>query len=149
MQGRYRVGASGTEWVARRLLARMHGYSKRSRRQSFEPVTAQDFMRFLLRWQHVAPNTQVSGEGGLVAVLEQLQGFEAGAAAWEPELFSRRLSHYEPGLARRAVPRRRGRLAAAHAPLVGRGRDALEVDADVGRVALGSALAAGRRPRRR
>ena len=79
-------------------------------------VTAQDFMRFLLRWQHVAPDTQLAGEAGLLAVLEQLQGFEAAAAAWEPELLARRLRHYEPGLARRAVPRRRGRLAAAHAP---------------------------------
>jgi ATP-dependent Lhr-like helicase len=97
MQGRYSARATGTEWVARRLLARIHGYSRRSRRQGFEPATAQDFMRFLLRWQHVVPDTQLSGEDGLVAVLEQLQGFEAAAAAWEPELFSHRLRWYEPG----------------------------------------------------
>jgi ATP-dependent helicase Lhr and Lhr-like helicase len=96
MQGCYQAGATGTQWVARRLLARMHGYSKQSRRQSFEPVTAQDLMRFLLRWQHVAPQTQLAGEAGLVAILEQLQGFEAAAGAWETELFSRRLRHYEP-----------------------------------------------------
>jgi ATP-dependent Lhr-like helicase len=96
LQGRYRAGAPAVEWVARRLLARMHGYSKRSRRQSVEPVTAQDFMRFLLRWQHVAPGTQLSGEPGLLSVLEQLQGVEAAAGAWETELFARRLRHYEP-----------------------------------------------------
>jgi ATP-dependent Lhr-like helicase len=96
MQGHYRADATGTEWVARRLLARMHGYSRRSRRQLFEPVTAQDFMRFLLRWQHVAPGTQLAGDTGLIAVLEQLQGFEAAAGAWETELFSRRLYRYEP-----------------------------------------------------
>jgi ATP-dependent Lhr-like helicase len=96
MQGRYRPAATTTEWVARRLLARMHGYSKRSRREGFEPVTAQDFMRFLLRWQHVAPDTQLAGEGGLLALLEQLQGFQSAAAAWETELFRRRLSYYDP-----------------------------------------------------
>jgi ATP-dependent helicase Lhr and Lhr-like helicase len=96
MQGRYRTDAPGVQWVSRRLLARMHGYSKQSRRQAFEPVTAQDFMRFLLRWQHVAPETQLSGEAGLVVVLEQLQGFEAAAAAWESDLLSRRLSRYDP-----------------------------------------------------
>jgi ATP-dependent Lhr-like helicase len=96
LQGRYRTGATETEWVARRLLARMHGYSKRSAREGFAPVTAQDFMRFLLRWQHVAPDTQLAGEGGLIAILEQLQGFEAAAAAWEPEVFARRLSGYNP-----------------------------------------------------
>jgi ATP-dependent Lhr-like helicase len=54
-------------------------------------------MRFLLRWQHVAPGSQLAGEQGLVAVLGQLQGFEAAAVAWEPELVGRRLLHYEPG----------------------------------------------------
>ncbi|MGH9231265.1 MAG: Lhr family helicase, partial [Acidimicrobiales bacterium] len=96
LQGHYTPGAAGTEWVARRLLARMHSYSRRSRRQSVQPATARDFMRFLLRWQHVAPDTQVSGEAGLVAVLEQLQGFEAAAVTWEPELLARRMRRYEP-----------------------------------------------------
>jgi ATP-dependent helicase Lhr and Lhr-like helicase len=83
------------EWVARRLLARMHSYSRRARRDSVRTVTAQDFMRFLLRWQHVAPGTQLVGDAGLVSVLEQLQGFEAAAVAWEPELLGRRLRHYD------------------------------------------------------
>ena len=96
LQGRYRRGTEGPEWMSRRLLARMHSYSRRSRRQAVEPATAQDLMRFLLAWQHVAPGTQLAGDGGLVAVLEQLQGFEAAAGAWEAELFGRRLSHYDP-----------------------------------------------------
>ena len=94
LQGHY-TGGSSSEWVARRLLARMHSYSRRSRRESVQPATAQDYMRFLLRWQHVAPGCQLSGESGLVAVIGQLQGFEAAAVAWEPELLSRRLRHYD------------------------------------------------------
>jgi ATP-dependent Lhr-like helicase len=54
-------------------------------------------MRFLLRWQHVAPDSQLAGEAGLVSVIEQLQGFESAAVTWEPDLFARRLQHYEPG----------------------------------------------------
>jgi ATP-dependent Lhr-like helicase len=96
LQGRYSQDASSTEWVARRLLARMHSYSRRSRRESVQPATAQDFMRFLLRWQHVAPGTQLAGETGLITVIEQLQGFEAAAVSWEPELLGRRLRHYDP-----------------------------------------------------
>ena len=53
-------------------------------------------MRFLLRWQHLAPGSQLSGDTGLAAVIEQLQGFEAAAVAWEPELLARRLRHYSP-----------------------------------------------------
>jgi ATP-dependent Lhr-like helicase len=96
LQGRYRPGATGPEWAARRLLARMHSYSRRWRRDGVQPVTAQDFMRFLLRWQHVAPGTQLSGEAGLVSVIEQLEGFEAAAACWERDVFARRLRHYDP-----------------------------------------------------
>jgi ATP-dependent helicase Lhr and Lhr-like helicase len=103
MQGHYTpasedadTGSRPTEWIARRLLARMHSYSRRSRRARVEPVTAQDFMRFLLRWQHVAPGTQLGGEAGLVAALEQLQGSESAAVAWEPELLAARLRRYEP-----------------------------------------------------
>ncbi|HSO96535.1 MAG TPA: DEAD/DEAH box helicase [Acidimicrobiia bacterium] len=96
LQGRYT--GSDIEWVARRLLARMHAYSRRSRRDRVHAASAQDFMRFALRWQHVAPGTQVAGDVGLVAVINQLQGFETAAVAWEPELLSRRLRDYRPGL---------------------------------------------------
>ncbi|HEY7106333.1 MAG TPA: DEAD/DEAH box helicase [Acidimicrobiia bacterium] len=96
LQGRYTPGSDGVEWVSRRLLARMHSYSRRTRRQGVEPATAQDFMRFLLRWQHAAPDTQLAGEAGLTTVLEQLQGYEAAAVAWEPELLARRIRQYDP-----------------------------------------------------
>jgi ATP-dependent Lhr-like helicase len=96
LQGRYTEGATDTEWVARRLLARMHSYSRRARRAAIDPVTTQDFVRFALRWQHLAPGTQLAGDDGLRRTIEQLQGWEAAAAAWEPELLARRMRHYEP-----------------------------------------------------
>ena len=96
LQGHYTPDAPATEWVARRLLARMHAGSRRRRRDTVQPATAQDFMRFLLRWQHVAPDTQLAGESGLAAAVEQLEGYEAAAAAWEPELLTRRLRDYRP-----------------------------------------------------
>ncbi|MDP8927944.1 MAG: hypothetical protein M3O70_05010, partial [Actinomycetota bacterium] len=95
LQGKYSLDAEGVEWVARRLLARMHAYSRRVRRQGVEPATAQDLMRFLLRWQHLAPGTQLSGDEGLATVISQLQGWEAAAVAWEPDLLGGRLRHYD------------------------------------------------------
>ncbi len=83
------------EWCARRLLARMHSYSRTNRRKAVEPVTAVDFVRFALRWQHVAPGTELRGHGGVRIAIEQLQGFEAAAAAWEPELLRRRVADYQ------------------------------------------------------
>ena len=86
------------EWCARRLLARMHSYSRKTRRKAVEPVTAQDFMRFLLRWQHVAPGTQVRGHHGVRQVVEQLQGYEAAAVSWEAHILGPRVEGYRPGM---------------------------------------------------
>src|SRR5215471_12340671 len=76
----------------------MHAYSRTTRRKAVEPVTAQDFMRYLLRWQHVAPGTGLRGHQGVRAAVEQLQGFEAGVASWEPQLLARRVTDYRPGM---------------------------------------------------
>ena len=43
------------EWCDRRLLARIHRLTVATLRKQIEPVTAAQFMRWLLRWQHVAP----------------------------------------------------------------------------------------------
>jgi ATP-dependent Lhr-like helicase len=51
-------------------------------------------MRFLLHWQHVAPEQQVSGVEGLAAVIEQLDGFELAASAWEHDVLPSRVRDY-------------------------------------------------------
>ncbi len=84
------------QWASRRLLARMHVYSQKGKRARVEPATAQDFMRFMLEWHHLAPGTQQSGVEGLTSVVAQLQGWHCAAAAWEPEILSRRLTDFRP-----------------------------------------------------
>ena len=85
---------TGPEYCARRLLARIHGYTQARLRREIEPVTAQDFMRFLLRWQRVAPGTQRDGMHGALAAIEQLQGFELSAGAWEEGVLAARVADY-------------------------------------------------------
>ena len=84
------------EWCHRRLLARIHRLTIGRLRKEIEPVTAAEFMSFLLRWQHVAPGARLHGEAGLADVIAQLAGFEAAASAWEPQLLRARLAKYEP-----------------------------------------------------
>ena len=86
----------GTEWCERRLLARIHRLTLGTLRKQIEPVTAAQFMRWLLRWQHVAPETQVVGERGVLEVLQQLQGFEIPANAWERQILAHRVANYDP-----------------------------------------------------
>ncbi len=85
-----------TEWCERRLLARIHRLTVATLRRQIEPVTAAQFMQWLLRWQHLAPGTQVSGERGTLEVLRQLQGFEIPANAWERQVLTRRIVDYDP-----------------------------------------------------
>ncbi len=53
-------------------------------------------MNWLLRWQHVAPQSQAAGERGLLEVVRQLQGFEIPANAWERNILAGRVSDYDP-----------------------------------------------------
>lgn len=86
------------EWCERRLLARIHRLTVGRLRKEIEPVTALQFMYWLLEWQHVAPNTQLRGEHGLLEVIRQLQGFEIPANAWESQIFSKRIQYYDKAL---------------------------------------------------
>ena len=95
MSGSYTPGAAETEWCDRALLARIHRYTVKRLRQEIEPVSSKDFLRFLFRWQHVVPNEQRQGPDALDAIIAQLQGFEAPAAAWESEILPARLEDYE------------------------------------------------------
>jgi ATP-dependent Lhr-like helicase len=89
-------GPRETEWCDRRLLARIHRLTVASLRKQVEPVTAAQFMRWLLRWQHIEPGSQVQGERAVLDVIAQLQGFEIPANAWERHILARRIDHYDP-----------------------------------------------------
>jgi ATP-dependent Lhr-like helicase len=82
-------------WCARNLLVRLHGASRQRRRGLVAPVPITDYVRFLTHWQHVAPTTQLEGRGGVLAVLEQLQGIEAPAVEWEAQILPARVAGYD------------------------------------------------------
>lgn len=93
LRGHYRT-YDQLEWCERRLLARIHRYTVGRLRKEIEPVTTAQFMQWLLRWQHLAPGTQMHGEQGLLEVLKQLQGFEIPANAWERQVLAKRVDDY-------------------------------------------------------
>ena len=95
MSGSFTPGTSESEWCDRALLARIHRYTVKRLRQEIEPVTSQDFMRFLCRWQHVIPSERREGPDALAALITQLEGFEAPAAAWEADILPARLDNYD------------------------------------------------------
>jgi ATP-dependent Lhr-like helicase len=94
MRGRFTGNAAAEEWCERRLLARINRYTVKRLRAEIEPVSARDFLRFLLTWQHADPEARLAGPHALQATIEQLEGFEAPAGAWEKEILAVRHSDY-------------------------------------------------------
>lgn len=94
LRGHFSPGENQQQWCERHLLARIHRYTVKRLRREIEPVSLQDFMRFLFDWQHVAANEGLRGPQAVVEVLGQLQGFPAAAGAWEAELLPARVKDY-------------------------------------------------------
>ena len=84
------------EWCERRILQRIHRLTLSTLRKQVEAVAPAVYMRWLLGWQHLAPQTQLSGEEGLLEALTRLEGFEAPAIEWEQSLLPARVANYDP-----------------------------------------------------
>ncbi|MBC8133188.1 MAG: DEAD/DEAH box helicase, partial [Deltaproteobacteria bacterium] len=84
------------QWSDRRLLARINRRTLDGLRRSIEPATPAEYMRFLAKWQHVAPGSKLEGRAGLLQIIAQLQGFESAAGAWERKILPARVNHYDP-----------------------------------------------------
>lgn len=65
IEGEFRPGASGTEWVDAEVLRRLRSRSLAALRKEIEPVSAGTLARFLPAWQHVG--SAAAGEPGLGA----------------------------------------------------------------------------------
>ena len=98
LRGKFHPGATELEWCDRRLLARIHRLTINRLRAEIQPVSIEEYQRFLLAWQKVDGEHRALGLRGLEGVLELLDGCELPAAAWEPEVLALRVSDYAPTL---------------------------------------------------
>ena len=96
LRGRFTPGVGEEEFCDRRVLARIHRDTIGRLRKEIEPVSPATFIRCLFRWQHVDRDRRLRGEGGLLDAVEQLQGFEAAAGAWESNILPARVASYAP-----------------------------------------------------
>ncbi|HEX6315039.1 MAG TPA: DEAD/DEAH box helicase [Gemmatimonadaceae bacterium] len=94
-------GSFGTErdvvrWTARRPLERARRLELARARRQVEAVGLPAFARFMQRWQHLTPDTRLSGTEGTAAAMSQLYGIARPAAAWERDYLPARVAPYEP-----------------------------------------------------
>ena len=97
LRGIFTPGTKVEEFCDRRLLARIHRRTLERLRKEIAPVSARDFARFLIRWQHAGGETRLEGKEGIRRAIRRLQGFEAPAPAWERDLLPVRVRDYRPG----------------------------------------------------
>ena len=96
LRGKFHPHATEQEWCDRRLLARIHRLTIDRLRAEIQPVSPQDFYRFLFAWQRADAEHRVEGPEGLQSVLEQLDGCELPLASWESTVLTARVADYDP-----------------------------------------------------
>jgi ATP-dependent Lhr-like helicase len=96
VEGEFRPGASGSEWVDAEILRRLRSRSLAALRQEVEPVSQDALGRFLPAWQHIQPDAsrRLSGADGLLQIIEQLGGVALPASAWETLVLPARMRDY-------------------------------------------------------
>src|SRR4030095_11556602 len=96
LRGKFHPNTTEQEWCDRRLLARIHRLTIDRLRAEIQPVSQQDFYRFLFAWQRADQEHRVEGLEGLQSVLEQLDGCELPLGAWESAVLPARVADYDP-----------------------------------------------------
>ncbi|MET0833765.1 MAG: DEAD/DEAH box helicase, partial [Actinomycetota bacterium] len=99
VQGEFRPGGSGREWLDAEVLRRLRRRSLAALRREVEPVPQEAMARFLGAWQGVGPAGPRSADvDALFRAVEQLQGAAVPASALERQVLAARLPGYHPGL---------------------------------------------------
>jgi ATP-dependent Lhr-like helicase len=103
VEGEFRPGATGSEWVDAEILRRLRARSLAALRSEVEPVPQRALGRFLPDWQHVGalgtgdgPRPALRGIDGVVAAIDQLGGVALPASAWESLILPSRVRDFLP-----------------------------------------------------
>jgi len=103
VEGEFRPGGTGREWVSPDVLASLRQRSLAKLRRQVAPAEPEALARTLLDWQGVATEPGLAsaprqgGPDALLDVLEQLQGAPLTASALERDVLPARLPGYRPG----------------------------------------------------
>ncbi|MBC7671336.1 MAG: hypothetical protein H7247_02855, partial [Polaromonas sp.] len=92
-------------WTSRRLLEQARRRELAQARKQIQAVSLDRFAWYLQRWQHLTPDTRLTGPDATATALAQLYGLARPADDWERDYLPSRVEHYDPDVL--------GRLAAS------------------------------------
>jgi ATP-dependent Lhr-like helicase len=96
VNGEFRPGGVGREWIDAEVLRTVRQRSLARLRQDVEPVESVALGRFLMHWHGLS--RQRYGLDGLLDVIEQLQGVPIAASVLESEVLAARIHKYSPAM---------------------------------------------------
>jgi ATP-dependent Lhr-like helicase len=95
VEGEFRPGATGIEWVDAEILRRLRRRSLAALRSEVEPVPQRALGRFLPTWHRFG---DLRGIDGLVSAIDQLSGVALPASTWESMVLPSRVRDYTPSM---------------------------------------------------
>jgi ATP-dependent helicase Lhr and Lhr-like helicase len=105
LEGQFRPGGTGREWVGADVLSTLRQRSRARLRRQVEPAEPSALARLLVDWQGVAMPARAEGApvgprpqgpDALLDVIEQLQGTALPASVLERDILPARLPGYQP-----------------------------------------------------
>jgi ATP-dependent Lhr-like helicase len=84
------------QWCWKKNLEELHRRSLRSLREHVKPVSPEKYADFMVKWQHLHPETRLRGKDGVFKVIKQLQTWEEHITCWERFFLAARVTDYRP-----------------------------------------------------
>ncbi len=99
VEGEFRPGGTGTEWIDVEVLRRLRRRSLAAYRREIEPAPPPALARFSTAWHGIGPaGPREANLDALFHVIEQLQGVPLPASGLEKQILGARLPGYQPSL---------------------------------------------------
>jgi ATP-dependent Lhr-like helicase len=96
IEGEFRPGATGREWIEPDILRTLRRRSLARLRREVEPVGADALGRFLMTWHGIG--SQRRGPEAVLDAVEQLQGASVPASLLESQILPARVADYQPAM---------------------------------------------------
>ena len=97
-RGEYVPTKAIPQWCYKTNLEEIHRLTLNRLRKEMEPATPEEYVDFIVRWQHVHPGARLSGIDGLREVIEQCQGQDNFQALLERDVLPGRVEDYTPSM---------------------------------------------------